>query len=99
MSRMQRRRFLAGLASTGAMLVATHGRAARGDTVPASVRVKLFAADDLERVDISGVHIDLSSQPTAVSARPGAVVVTAYLSDGSTVHRHYEGVIRTSGAG
>jgi len=93
---MKRLRFLAGLGSAGAALLAMRGRVLADGAPLSGVRVRLFAADQLSRVDISGVHLDASSPPTAVTGQNGPLLVTAFLADGTTVARRYEGTIRTA---
>ena len=103
---MRRQRFLAGISSAGAVYLAFGRRApaiagAAPSTQPTAgaasiVRVRLFAADRLVGADISGVHLDASSAPTAVTGQPGPLVVTAHLADGTTIQRRYQGTIRSS---
>jgi len=79
-------------------LIAARGRAFAGGAAPSTVRVKLFAADQLVGADISGVRLDASSPPTAVTGQNGPLAVTASLADGSTIERHYDGTIVSAGA-
>jgi stage II sporulation protein D len=74
------------------------GRAFAIDPAPSSVRVRLFAADQLVRADISGVHLGASSPPTEVTGQYGPLFVTAFLADGTSVARHYDGTIRSASA-
>lgn len=71
-------------------------RAIAIDAAPSAVRVKLFAADELVRADISGVRLDASSPPTAVTGQYGPLAVKVHLADGTTIERRYDGTIRSA---
>ena len=66
------------------------------DKAPSIVRVRIFSGVELTAADISGVHLDASSPPTAVSAHGAPLTVTVHRTDGSTIERHFAGEIRSS---
>ncbi|HMC70348.1 MAG TPA: SpoIID/LytB domain-containing protein, partial [Mycobacteriales bacterium] len=93
---MQRQRFIAGLCCAGTALFGARSAAFGFENAAPTVRVRLFAGDELDRADVGGVHLDSSSPPTEIKANSGALHVTAYRVDGTKIDRNYDGVIRSS---
>src|SRR5947209_4833274 len=93
---MERQRFIAGLCCVGAALFGPRSAAFGVENAAPTVRVRLLFGDDLERADVGGVRLDSSSPPTEIRANSGALHVTAYRLDGTTIDRNYDGAIRSS---
>jgi len=93
---MQRRRFLLGLSAAGAF-ASFAGRTAfaSADAGASSrpIRVRLFSRLDLRSADIAGVRVDASSSPTVITPQSAPIDVSAILSDGTVIERHYAGLI------